>query len=132
MNPTLSLFTEPPSGLSSRILAQITRHEERRRRVRFVLSCGVFLLSVFGMRVVFGWLMEDMAQSGFGEYISLLFVDVSVLTQSGQEFMLALLETMPALSMSSGGVLLIVGAISGWSVVKVGRLSLRMRQFSHE
>lgn len=124
------ILLEPPTPLTERIMQRIRHEEQRRRHLRFALSMGAFLLSVGGMRVVMHWVAEDMARSGFHELLSLVFVDLSVLTQSGQEFGLALLETLPALSMSLGGVLFIAGCVSGWSAVKTGRLSIRL--FSHK
>lgn len=132
MNPHSELFLDPPPELNGRIMRHIIRYETRRRRFRFGISFVVFFLSVFGMRMVFHWISEDMAQSGFGAFVSLLFVDASVLTQSGKEFAYALLESLPALSMSLGGIFLIAGLISGWSLVTASRSILRLRQLSHE
>ena len=89
----------PPNGLLNKIMARI-REEERllslkRWLVLFsaavMISAGAFIPAINAFRAEF-------TQSGIGQFLSLIVTDSGVVTTHWQDFGLALLESLPAVS----------------------------------
>lgn len=93
-------YVEPPSGLFERIVNRI--HKEQRlltiRRRIAIFSVGLSGSSVVFIPV-FKMLSAELAESGFIQFLSLLFSDFSIVARYWQSFVLTLLETLPAISL---------------------------------
>jgi hypothetical protein len=87
---------EPPIGLLQKIMNRIDREEKiasLRRRI-FILAGGMI-----GSLGVFGYALNitrtAVAQSGFSEYLSLIFSNPSVILNYWQNLSMTLLESFP-------------------------------------
>jgi hypothetical protein len=89
---------EPPKGLLEKIIKRI-RREERLLVLRRVLIFSTTLIcSVFGFIPATNMLLSDSNQSGFLRFFSLIFSDFSTVATYWQSFSLALLQTLPVIS----------------------------------
>lgn len=90
---------EPAAGLFDKIIQRIRREQRllviKRRLVLF--SVGT-LGSVVAFIPVFRLVQSGLAESGFMEFFSLIFSDLGLVTAHWQNFVLALLESLPVMS----------------------------------
>lgn len=91
---------EPPSGLLPKIMKRIRREE----RILLIKRTSVFSAMLIGSVIAFfpvsQMLVSDFSQSGFFSFLSLVFSDFSVVSSYWQTFIMALLQTLPALSLA--------------------------------
>lgn len=110
---------EPPAGLYTLVLARIALARRRAARWQFAFQTGVFFVS--GMLLVpFAQSVgQEFYTSGFSEYASLLFsTDTGIISNSSQELMYSLIESLPAFALLGTG--LAVAALL-WSVRRMTR-----------
>lgn len=96
---TLLESLEPPSGLFNKIMARIWEEEclqsIKKRLVLFsvslFVSAGAFIPALNASR-------QGFTNSGFYQYLSLMFSDFGSVMISWQDFGLAVLESLPAIS----------------------------------
>ena len=90
---------KPPEGLFAHIMERI-REEERflSFKKRFILFSAVLLASVGAFVPVILAFKTTFAQSGFPQFLSLIFSDFGLVIANWQDFSLALLESLPAMS----------------------------------
>lgn len=91
---------EPPAGLFNKIMARI-REEKLLLSIkkRLILFSAVILASVGILIPVVGAFQAEFSQSGFSQFLSLMFSDLGAVTANWQDFGLALLESLPATSL---------------------------------
>jgi len=92
---------KPPDGLFESIVNRI--HEERRilvLRRRIILFCLGFVVSAAAFIPAWKWLAADLSNSGFLQFFSLLFSDFKIVATYWQNFLMSLLETVPAMSLA--------------------------------
>lgn len=90
---------EPPVGLFNKIMARIHEEEQllsvKRRLILFstavIISAGAFIPLINAFQTEF-------AQSGIYQFLSLIFTDSGSVMAYWQDFGLALLESLPAVS----------------------------------
>ncbi len=91
---------EPPNGLYEKIITRI--HKERRlltiRNRIFIFSVGL-LGSLAAFWPAYRAVKIEFLQSGFFQFVSLMFSDFSVVATHWQNFTLALLEALPIMSL---------------------------------
>ncbi|MCX6723991.1 MAG: hypothetical protein NT155_02315 [Candidatus Staskawiczbacteria bacterium] len=91
---------EPPIGLLEKILKRIHR-EERILVIRRVIIFSILLIgSLLGFIPSLRMLVSDFNQSGFSSFFSLVFSDFSLVSAYWKNFMIILLETLPAASLA--------------------------------
>ena len=102
-----------PAGLEGAVLVRV--HRAQRGKARFhLLALGILALaSLGGFIPAVGYLFSQIAQSGFGEYLGLVFSDTRVLTAYGSDLFWSLSDSLPVLALAL--TLLIVG-IFVWSL----------------
>ena len=91
--------SEVPPGLFKRIIARINLERATMiMRRRFVYASIVFLSAT--VITIPAWLAfwSDFTQSGFAQYVSLMFYDFKIVLAHWQDFGLSLLETFPIVS----------------------------------
>jgi len=91
---------EPPAGLFAKIMARI--YEEERLlfiKRRLFLSSTTFLISAGALITVVNTFQNEFAQSGLFQFLSLLFSDLELVAANWQDFGLAILESLPVMSM---------------------------------
>ncbi|MBI4991682.1 MAG: hypothetical protein HZB99_00490 [Candidatus Harrisonbacteria bacterium] len=90
---------EPPEGLFDKIIARIREEEQllfvKRRLILFsiavVVSATAFIPAINAFQ-------QEFAQSGFSQFLSLIFSDLGSVMANWQDFGLAILESLPAVS----------------------------------
>lgn len=99
-----SLLTPPapPEGLLGRIMVRI---QERRDEAALRRRIAVHVIGLLGSAAAFaaalGFLIRGWRESGFGDYIALLFSDAEAVMASWQPFGMALLESLPAAAIAA-------------------------------
>ncbi len=87
---------EPSGGLEAAVFARLQAARQARARRQFFGGAGILAASVGALVPAVQFLLSEVAQSGFAEYLNLAFSpNVLIYWQS---LSLALLESLPALS----------------------------------
>ncbi len=86
---------EPSERLYGNILMRIEREKIRAARIRFALLGTTALASVIALIPAYQYAASEFAQSGFSQYLSIVFSDSGVALVYWKEFMLALAESAP-------------------------------------
>ena len=105
---------EPPEGLLNKIMARIHEEEQllstKRRLILFsipvIISAGAFIPVINAFQAEF-------AQSGFSQFLSLMFSDFGLVMVNWQNFGLGVLESLPAMSIAA---LLTTTLVFLWSI----------------
>ena len=84
-----------PQGLSNMVIMRLRKTAIMRLLVGFFAAGPLLISSIFAWKGV----VIEMAETGFGEYVSLLATDLHAVLLHWQEFTLSLLESFPLLSM---------------------------------
>ena len=91
---------EPPSGLLEQIIKRIRREERLlvlRNTIVFSLTLLASLIAVYPVTRMF---FSDASQIGFLNFFALIFSDFSTVAAYWKNFSMALLETLPAVSLA--------------------------------
>lgn len=91
---------EPPGDLFKKIMHRI--HEERRLLIikrRLVIFSISLIGSIVAFIPAFQTVKTGFIESGFTEYLSLLFSDTGIVVTYWQNFTFSLLETLPIMSL---------------------------------
>jgi len=91
---------DPSPQLYLKIINRLHKEEKILAIKKIIFFSTTFILSVAGMFFTVKSLIQNLQTSGFIYYISLLFSDFSIIKAYWQNFLLALLETLPALSIT--------------------------------
>jgi len=101
LNRIIYMLTKPRADLYDRIINQISKEEKMMiLKRRLILRSSGLLLSIFAFIPLSFKLFSDIAQSGFSQFFSLLFSDFNIIMANIGDYVLSLLELMPALSLS--------------------------------
>ena len=84
-----------PPQLQERIMERVIRLRRRMAFVRIGVGSVVGLSALFAISFAFFAALQSAAESGFGEYTSLLFTDTGAFFMSWKEFAYSLLDTAP-------------------------------------
>ncbi len=101
-----NLFTylkpaEPPAHLLDGIMKRIEREQGSLKiKIRFVFSLFAAVLMAGIFVPVWNNLQSEAAQSGFTQFISLLFSDLNSVLSSWQDYAMSLLESIPFVSLT--------------------------------
>lgn len=90
-----SIEISPRPELADKISIKIEETEARDASFRFWAYGGMALISLIAIIPVIIELFKQFSQSGFYQYISLLFYDSTILTTSGNELFRAIIESIP-------------------------------------
>ena len=86
---------EPPERLYGNILARIEREKIRAARIRFALLGTTALASVVALIPAYQYAASEFSQSGFSQYLSIVFSDSGIAVVYWKEFALTLAESAP-------------------------------------
>lgn len=92
---------EPPEDLFGKVMERI--QEERKiaeMKRRLVYVSAFFLFSIFACVPMWNFFKAEATQSGFLQYIGLVFYDFRVIAAYWQDLGLTILETIPAVSIA--------------------------------
>jgi hypothetical protein len=102
---------EPPAYLLNKIMSRIEKEERllvlKRRIFAFFIATAGLIASLFP---ALGALRSTLAETGFSEYLSLLFSDPAIVLGYWQNFFATLLETFPVAEVAVL-LLIILGAM---------------------
>jgi hypothetical protein len=94
------LCIEPPTNLFDDILKRIHKEERLLILKRFFLFSTILIFSGIGFLPTLKMLISDFNQSGFIYFASLIFSDFSITILYWKNFLIILLEVLPAISIS--------------------------------
>lgn len=86
---------EPPPGLLELIMLRIGEERRRAARIRIMCLGAVSLIALFSLVPAWQGFYAELAQSGFTQFMSLLFSDAGVVASYWQEFVMSLAESFP-------------------------------------
>lgn len=89
---------ELPEGLSARVMLGVKREERKIVVKNTILFSVLFVGSALAFVPVFKILKQDLIQSGFLDFLSLLVSDPGSMFNIWKEFILSLLESLPVVS----------------------------------
>lgn len=89
---------EENSILAQNIWLTIIKREKRNTRIKLWIFASMSITSIAGLLPVVKILLNDLSQSGFYEYASLLFSDGGTILSYWKEFAFSLAESLPAMS----------------------------------
>ena len=92
---------EPRPGLFGVIQKRIVREEKQRAWQRVILFSFGILGSLVTIVPVFRSLQASVAESGFMDFFSLAFSDAGMVATYWQNFLLTLLESLPAIGIAA-------------------------------
>lgn len=106
-----------PEGLYDRIIARIADAKRRSARLQFAVLAGLSA-GLTGLLVLAAqYAMAESALSGFGSYLSLLLSD-STLVLTSRDFILSLVDSLPALALL---LLLATSGALAWSLYRTAQ-----------
>ena len=109
---------EPPERLYLGILARIEREKRRIAVIRLAFFGVVASASLAAIIPSFKYVAREFAQSGFYEYLFLLFSDSDAVLASWREFALSLAESLPITEITIFLVMVFVFLVSAKLAIK--------------
>lgn len=86
---------EPSQKLRAGVLARIDFEKRRSARIRLAFFGAVAVTSLVAIIPSFQYVAREFSQSGFYQYLSLLFSDSGFILASWKEFSASLVESLP-------------------------------------
>lgn len=117
----------PQTGLADNIWQTIVRRQKYTARIKLLIFSLTGLLSLVGLIPALKTLLSDFAQSGFYEYLSLIFSNSGTVLTFWKELLLTLAESLPVLSIVSSFTLIFILLLSLKHIMRQiikGQLSL--------
>ncbi len=111
--------------LKNQIIIRIHSLEKRALVFHLAMLGVLSLVSLCGVVVSFFSLGRAFAQTGFSEYLYLVFSEPSIVTTYWKEILLSLLESLPALTMV---LVLLVFGLFVWSSTKTWTRAREIRR----
>ncbi|MFA6593785.1 MAG: hypothetical protein WCT16_00860 [Candidatus Buchananbacteria bacterium] len=99
---------EPSEELLDKITLRLKREQAKRAKRRLAVFSLTLAASLTAFFPVCQFVWRDVSQSGFMDFVSLLFSDSALVLAYWQNFVLALLEVLPVISLA---LFLIVSAV---------------------
>ena len=109
---------EPPERLYLGILARIESEKRRIARIRLAFFGVVAAASLAAIIPSFQYAAREFAQSGFYEYLFLLFSDSGAVLASWREFALSLAESLPITEITIFLIMVFVFLVSAKLAIK--------------
>lgn len=98
-SPQNFIAYEPPKGLFEKVILRLKR-EQRIAAIRRLAVFGLTTISsALAFIPAFQMAKTGFAESGFGQFFSLLFSDFGIVVAFWQNFALSLLEALPVVSL---------------------------------
>jgi len=90
---------ESDPNLAEGIWQMIVRRDQKMTRLKLWTFTSIGLISLAGLVPALKVLSNDLAQSGFSEYFSLIFSDSGLILSYWKELIFSLAESLPVMSM---------------------------------
>jgi hypothetical protein len=125
-NFTANKNIEIPPDLLNKVMSRIEREKNSQAlRGRFILSLISLLPFLFIALPAWRSFQINIIQSGFGEYLALLFYDFKIVLANWQDFGLSLLESLPVVNMAAALTVLLGLSLTLKFVIRSGREFLK-------
>lgn len=111
-------YIEVPRGLEDSILKRIAMERKKKAQISLITLGTLSLASFLGLIKTSLLLWQGFKQTGFYDYMSLIFSEGGTLTNYWKEFAFSLIESLPLIGLIS---LLAIMAIFIWSGSKAIR-----------
>jgi hypothetical protein len=108
-----------PAGLADSIILKIDNNAKQQAKLKTLGLGFVSVLSIITSVPIISQIITSFTQSGFYNYLSIIFSDGDVAIVYWKEILLTLAESLPVIAIIS---LLIVLAIFTWSVLKTASI----------
>lgn len=89
-----------PKDLALKIMSRIQKEERRRTRARLLFFGTLFFVSLFALIPALNELYVEFSQTGFSQFVSLIFSDAGTLAMYWQDFIFSLAESFPVIGTS--------------------------------
>lgn len=122
---------EPPAGLLDKIMARIRQEQSRIIARRLILASVALFASLGAFIPAINFLQKEFAQSGFWEFLSLIFSDLRTVIANWQDFGFALLESLPAMGLVAFLAALLVALWSLKRFAQILKAALSRKQLIH-
>lgn len=123
---TINKDIEVPPDLFGKVMSRIEREKNSQAlRRRFILAVASFLPFLFIALPAWRSFQINIIQSGFNEYLALLFYDFKIVLANWQDFSLSLLESLPVVSMVVALAVLLGLSLTLKFVIRYGRELLK-------
>lgn len=86
--------------LPSLIWTKIKKREKKMAKIKLYAFSTISIFSVIGFIPMFKILLNNLAQSGFYEYLSIAFSDSNTIAMYWKEFIFSLTESLPVMSLA--------------------------------
>lgn len=122
---------ETPENLGERILMRISIEEKRRASWRLAFFVALALTSGVGVVFAFQYAAQEVARSGFYQYLSVALSDGGAALAYGKEFVALLAESAPVLGFAVflSAILVLLGSLR--SAVKNAQTVFTSPLFAH-
>ncbi|MFA5021820.1 MAG: hypothetical protein WC508_01960 [Patescibacteria group bacterium] len=125
--PNQAINQQIPAGLFDKVILRLEQEKKlARAKKRLIIFSIVLLVSVAVSFPIGKLLQNEIIQSGFGQYISLLFYDFKTMLTYWPDFSLTLLETLPAIGLAGILTVMLAIIISLKSVITDGKTFLKL------
>lgn len=107
------MVIELPQGLYEKVIGRLRTEKRKRAIIRMFLSGSATLASLAGVFFALQYAFQQMMQTGFFNYFSLIFSDLGSLSIFWKEFSLLLMESAPitAIAIFLGAILILLESI---------------------
>lgn len=122
---------EAPENLGEKILTRISIEERRKAEWRLAFSVPLAIASSIGVVFAFQYAAQEVAQSGFYQYLSIVLSDEGAAVTYWKELSMLLAESAPILGTAAllGAVLVLLGSLR--SAVKNAQTVFTSPLFAH-
>lgn len=125
INPNL------PEGLLERVLFRIEAEKRKQIAQRRLLLSGLFFTgSLTALIPIFGIFWDNLLSSGFGQIISLLFLDMGSVIANWQDWGLGILESLPAVSIAGLLSVLLALLIAAKFIFKFNKIAFANKKLN--
>jgi hypothetical protein len=109
--------SEPSADLLDKILFRINREQvmehSLRMKVRLIVSSAVSLIMLIFLLPVWNLFQTEITQTGFSQFMSLIFSDLNSILIYWQDFGMSLLESIPFFSLAGLLTVILILLFSG-------------------
>ena len=118
---------EPPDDLLAKIKSRLLKEQRLRLQRKLVIFTITMTVSAIALIPAFKFVQQELVASGFIQFLSLAFSDFTIVSIYWKNFLMSLLESMPAISLSLflTVILLFLGSLKLW--LKNFRLFLNIK-----
>lgn len=117
-------YNYPKTELTNSIFLAIEIKQDKDLRFKYLSYGLIGVLSLGGFIFVFSYTVKQLSASGFFQYVSLIFSDISVLNLYWKEYLMSLADSLPIASLGTSFFLLFSMFFSARRILEKHRIKL--------